>query len=113
MSKNALSKPVRVCYYDIEKTIGKGNFAVVKLASHRITRTKVAIKVIDKSQLDKENLRKVYREVEIMKQLRHPHIVRLYQVSKNGERNFFVSFAARMRRSVMRWPCVVVQSALL
>jgi hypothetical protein len=40
MSKNALSKPVRVCYYDIEKTIGKGNFAVVKLASHRITRTK-------------------------------------------------------------------------
>lgn len=40
MSKNSFSKPVRVGYYDIEKTIGKGNFAVVKLASHRITRTK-------------------------------------------------------------------------
>ena len=40
MSKNVFSKPVRVGYYDIEKTIGKGNFAVVKLASHRITRTK-------------------------------------------------------------------------
>lgn len=33
--------PVRVGFYDIEKTIGKGNFAVVKLARHRITKTEV------------------------------------------------------------------------
>ncbi|KAK4302529.1 hypothetical protein Pmani_025385 [Petrolisthes manimaculis] len=31
--------PVKVGFYDIEKTIGKGNFAVVKLARHRITKT--------------------------------------------------------------------------
>ena len=42
---------------------------------------KVAIKIVDKTQLDEENLKKLYREVEIMKQLRHPHIIRLYQVS--------------------------------
>lgn len=40
----------------------------------------VAIKIIDKSQLDSGNLEKVYREVEIMKRLDHPHIIRLYQV---------------------------------
>ena len=33
----------RIGQYDIEKTIGKGNFAVVKLASHVITNTKVVI----------------------------------------------------------------------
>jgi serine/threonine-protein kinase SIK2 len=41
----------------------------------------VAIKIIDKSQLDTVNLQKVYREVDIMKQLDHPHIIKLYQVS--------------------------------
>lgn len=32
----------RVGFYEIERTIGKGNFAVVKLARHRITRTEVS-----------------------------------------------------------------------
>lgn len=31
----------RVGYYEIERTIGKGNFAVVKLATHIITKAKV------------------------------------------------------------------------
>lgn len=35
--------PVRIGYYDLVKTIGKGNFAVVKLARHSITRSKVRI----------------------------------------------------------------------
>ena len=41
----------------------------------------VAIKIIDKSKLDPTNLAKVYREVEVMKLLNHPNIVRLYQVN--------------------------------
>lgn len=32
---------VRVGFYDIDRTIGKGNFAVVKLARHRITKNEV------------------------------------------------------------------------
>lgn len=34
--------PIRVGFYNIERTIGKGNFAVVKLAVHRITKTEVS-----------------------------------------------------------------------
>lgn len=40
----------------------------------------VAIKIIDKTQLDAGNLQKVYREVDIMKRLDHSHIIKLYQV---------------------------------
>ncbi|GAA6073779.1 serine/threonine-protein kinase SIK2 [Tachysurus ichikawai] len=40
--KAALRGPVRVGFYDIERTLGKGNFAVVKLARHRITKTEVS-----------------------------------------------------------------------
>ncbi|KTF80239.1 hypothetical protein cypCar_00019263 [Cyprinus carpio] len=39
--KPVLRGPVRVGFYDIERTLGKGNFAVVKLARHRITKTEV------------------------------------------------------------------------
>lgn len=53
----------------------------------------VAIKIIDKSQLDTTNLEKVYREVEIMKQLEHPHIVKLYQVMETKNMLYMVSFA--------------------
>ncbi|XP_066140838.1 serine/threonine-protein kinase SIK2-like isoform X2 [Euwallacea fornicatus] len=87
ISKN----PVRVGFYDIERTIGKGNFAVVKLAKHRITKTEVAIKIIDKSQLDASNLQKVYREVDIMKRLDHPHIIKLYQVMETKNMIYLVS----------------------
>jgi len=41
----------------------------------------VAIKIIDKSQLDVDNLKKIFREIQVMKLLCHPHIVRLYQVT--------------------------------
>uniref|UniRef100_A0A0A1XES8 non-specific serine/threonine protein kinase n=1 Tax=Zeugodacus cucurbitae TaxID=28588 RepID=A0A0A1XES8_ZEUCU len=84
-------EPIRVGFYDIERTIGKGNFAVVKLARHRITKNEVAIKIIDKSQLDSVNLQKVYREVEIMKRLNHPHIIKLYQVMETKNMIYIVS----------------------
>lgn len=37
-----MDKLVRVGYYELEKTIGKGNFAVVKLASNIVTKSKVS-----------------------------------------------------------------------
>ena len=40
----------------------------------------VAVKIIDKSQLDQDNLKKIFREVQVMKMLDHPHIIKLYQV---------------------------------
>ncbi|KAJ8013434.1 hypothetical protein DPEC_G00053220 [Dallia pectoralis] len=72
-------RPLQVGFYEIIRTLGKGNFAVVKLARHKVTKTQVAIKIIDKTTLNPSNLEKVYREVQIMKLLNHPHIIKLYQ----------------------------------
>lgn len=82
---------VRIGYYNIEKTIGKGNFAVVKLATHCVTKTKVAVKIIDKSQLDQDNLKKISREVQVMKMLDHPHIIKLYQVMETDRMLYLVT----------------------
>uniref|UniRef100_A0A8C6T8M0 non-specific serine/threonine protein kinase n=1 Tax=Neogobius melanostomus TaxID=47308 RepID=A0A8C6T8M0_9GOBI len=93
--KPLIRGPVRVGFYDIERTLGKGNFAVVKLARHRITKTEVAIKIIDKTQLDAVNLEKIYREVQIMKMLAHPHIIKLYQVMETKNMLYLVTEYAK------------------
>ncbi|KAG7156580.1 Serine/threonine-protein kinase SIK3-like, partial [Homarus americanus] len=82
---------VRVGYYEFEKTIGKGNFAVVKLATHKVTQSKVAIKIIDKNKIDADNLRKILREIDILKKLRHPYIIRLYQVMETERMIYLVT----------------------
>ncbi|XP_060532672.1 serine/threonine-protein kinase SIK3 isoform X2 [Cylas formicarius] len=86
-----VEKLVRVGYYELDKTIGKGNFAVVKSATHIVTRTKVAIKIIDKTVLDEENLTKIFRETAILKKLRHPHVTRLYQLMETKQTIYLVT----------------------
>uniref|UniRef100_A0A8D2MTI5 non-specific serine/threonine protein kinase n=2 Tax=Passeriformes TaxID=9126 RepID=A0A8D2MTI5_ZONAL len=55
----------------------------------------VAIKIIDKSQLDAVNLEKIYREVQIMKMLDHPHIIKLYQVMETKSMLYLVTEFAK------------------
>lgn len=88
---SSVDRLVRVGYYELEQTIGKGNFAVVKLATHVVTNTKVAIKIIDKSKLDEDNLKKIFREIQILMKLRHPHIIRLYQVMETEKMIYLVT----------------------
>ncbi|KYB28375.1 MAP/microtubule affinity-regulating kinase 3-like Protein [Tribolium castaneum] len=76
--------------YKLLKTIGKGNFAKVKLAKHVPTGKEVAIKIIDKTQLNPSSLQKLFREVRIMKMLDHPNIVKLFQVIETDKTLYLV-----------------------
>ncbi|XP_073995091.1 serine/threonine-protein kinase MARK2-like isoform X15 [Rhodnius prolixus] len=76
--------------YRLLKTIGKGNFAKVKLAKHVPTGKEVAIKIIDKTQLNPSSLQKLFREVRIMKMLDHPNIVKLFQVIETEKTLYLV-----------------------
>lgn len=55
--------------YDLEETLGRGHFAVVKLARHVFTGEKVAVKVIDKSKLDEVSRAHLFQEVSAGKQV--------------------------------------------
>ncbi|XP_023681285.1 MAP/microtubule affinity-regulating kinase 3a isoform X5 [Paramormyrops kingsleyae] len=76
--------------YRLLKTIGKGNFAKVKLARHILTGREVAIKIIDKTQLNPTSLQKLFREVRIMKILNHPNIVKLFEVIETEKTLYLV-----------------------
>ena len=66
--------------YDLEETLGRGHFAIVKLARHVFTGQKVAVKVIDKNKLDDISRAHLFQEVRCMKLVQHPNVVRLYEV---------------------------------
>lgn len=92
-SKSKSSSSMReqvVKNYRLLKTIGKGNFARVMLARHMPTNSEVAIKIIDKTQLNTNSLEKLFREVSIMKLLNHPNIVKLFEVIETEKTLYLV-----------------------
>ncbi|XP_071164042.1 MAP/microtubule affinity-regulating kinase 3-like isoform X9 [Mytilus edulis] len=89
-SSRARSDEPHIGKYRLIKTIGKGNFAKVKLAKHVPTGREVAIKIIDKTQLNPSSLQKLFREVRIMKMLDHPNIVKLFEVIQTEKTLYLV-----------------------
>jgi len=76
--------------YELLETLGKGKFAVVKLARHLLTDVRVAIKIIDKNKLDEVSKTHLYKEVTCMKLLRHPNVIRLYEAIDTTNHLFLV-----------------------
>ncbi|CAH1099200.1 unnamed protein product [Psylliodes chrysocephalus] len=66
-------------FYELERTIGCGGFAKVKLATHLATGEKVAVKIMDKALLGAD-LARVKLEISALKSLSHENICKLYEV---------------------------------
>ncbi|CAF0974040.1 unnamed protein product [Rotaria magnacalcarata] len=91
LTSHQSSRQMKIGKYFLERTIGKGSFAVVKLATHCDTHQKVAIKIIDKSRLNPNDHKKLEREIVIMKSLMHPYIIRLYEVMESRNLIYLVT----------------------
>ncbi|KAJ8417463.1 hypothetical protein AAFF_G00286900 [Aldrovandia affinis] len=76
--------------YDLDRTLGKGHFAVVRLARHVFTGQLVAVKVIDKTKLDAMATGHLLQEVRCMKLVQHPNVVRLYEVIDTQTRLYLI-----------------------
>jgi len=77
------AKPKRqiVGQYMIGRTIGEGTFGKVKLAVHIPTGEKVAIKILEKGRIKEQgDVRRVNREIKILKKTRHGNIIQLFEV---------------------------------
>ncbi|XP_057539308.1 SNF1-related protein kinase catalytic subunit alpha KIN10-like [Amaranthus tricolor] len=67
--------------YILGKTLGIGSFGKVKIAVHKLTGHKVAIKILNRKKIkNMEMEEKVRREIKILRLFMHPHIIRLYEV---------------------------------
>lgn len=71
----------KVGKYEVGRTIGEGTFAKVKFAQNTETGESVAMKILDRSTIIKHKMAdQIKREISIMKLVRHPYVVRLYEV---------------------------------
>uniref|UniRef100_A0A8C8W739 non-specific serine/threonine protein kinase n=1 Tax=Peromyscus maniculatus bairdii TaxID=230844 RepID=A0A8C8W739_PERMB len=73
--------------YVVLKTIGRGGYAEVKLAHHRLTGTPVAVKVLQKRKMW---CFPVKSEVNIMKMINHPNIISLVQVIESEKKTYLI-----------------------
>jgi len=80
----------RIADYRLLKELGAGGFGVVYLARHETTARIVALKLTkERIKGDNNLLERFKREIAIMKELIHPHLVRLYDEGISGDDNYY------------------------
>lgn len=77
--------------YEVGRLLGQGTFAKVYYARSITTNQSVAIKVIDKEKILRVGLvDQIKREISVMRIVRHPNIVQLYEVMATKTKIYFV-----------------------
>ena len=63
----------------------------MKLAIHESTNEKVAIKILEKKKIaDVSDIERVSREIHILKLVRHPNLIQLYEIIETPKYLFLV-----------------------
>ncbi|CAN4095874.1 unnamed protein product [Withania somnifera] len=91
VSGGGVNKGMRLGKYEVGKTLGEGNFGKVKYAKHVDSGKSFAIKILDKSRiLDLRSTDQIKREIGTLKLLKHPNVVRLYEVLASKSKIYMV-----------------------
>ncbi|PRQ29177.1 putative protein kinase CAMK-CAMKL-CHK1 family [Rosa chinensis] len=76
--------------YELGRLLGKGTFAKVYHARNMKTGQSVAIKIIDKEKVQQVGLiDQIKREISVMRLVRHPNVVQLYEVMASKTKIYF------------------------
>mmetsp|Transcript_30545 Transcript_30545/g.42038 ORF Transcript_30545/g.42038 Transcript_30545/m.42038 type:complete len:1359 (-) Transcript_30545:23-4099(-) len=75
--------------YSIGEELGYGGYATVRLGTNLKTREQVAVKIITRKGLSREDENDVRNEATIMKTLKHPNIIKLVEMIE-GPRYFYL-----------------------
>lgn len=76
--------------YELGRLLGQGSFAKVYHARNLKTNKSVAVKVIDKEKVMQNGLiDQIKREISVMRLVRHPNVVKLYEVMASKSKIYF------------------------
>lgn len=67
--------------FDSIAAAGEGSFAKVYVGQHLFTGENVVVKAVDKKKVLESN---VYTEIEVLRKVTHPYIMRLYAAYEQG-----------------------------
>lgn len=81
----------KVGKYELFRTLGEGTFGKVKYAVNTESQEPVAIKVLDKEKIQKQNMGpQIKKEISIMKIVRHKYVVGMKEVLASRTKIFIV-----------------------
>jgi len=89
-SRTLLNKPgtfVVGNYIVTEKRLGRGSSASVYLGHHTLRRFDVAVKKFELSSNNKRIERRAWREIQILQNIRHPNIIKMYDYHHDKKKN--------------------------
>jgi len=79
-------------HYILGKTIGEGTFGKVKVGTHVPTGEKVAVKILEKDRVvDTSDIERVSRELHILKIIRHPNIIQLFEIVETTKQLYLIT----------------------
>ncbi|KAL0367864.1 UNVERIFIED_CONTAM: CBL-interacting protein kinase [Sesamum radiatum] len=85
------NKGMRLGKYELGRTLGEGNFGKVKYARNLESGQPFAIKILEKNRiLDLKITDQIKREIGTLKLLKHPNVVRLYEVLASKAKIYMV-----------------------
>lgn len=84
-------QPVKIGHFELIERLGMGGFGTVWKAKDTALERMVAIKIPRVGQLTSEEAERFFREARAAAQIRHPNIVSVHEVGKEGEVLFIVS----------------------
>ena len=69
------------------RSLGEGTFGKVRLGTPMLTPATVALHLLEKDKIkDQSDVERVTREIHILKVVRHPNVIQLYEVSYHKEK---------------------------
>ncbi|KAM3131260.1 hypothetical protein pb186bvf_016578 [Paramecium bursaria] len=78
-------------FYDVKQTLGEGAFGCVKLVIHKQTQTKRAMKQMNKSGIIVENQKQLFSELDILKTLDHPNIIKIHELFQDQYHYYLIT----------------------
>ena len=79
--------------FEIKETLGSGSFSLVKLGINKITKEKVAVKIMNKEKMNTTRLESARTEIEIMKICQHPNIIHFIDSNETEDKIYiFMEF---------------------
>ena len=91
-SPNSNSNKKSIGQYILGKTLGEGTFGKVRIGTHILTGEKVAIKVLEKDRVtDVSDVERVAREIHILKIIRHPNLIQLYEIVETTKELYLIT----------------------
>jgi 5'-AMP-activated protein kinase catalytic alpha subunit len=86
-----MSKVKSIGHYTLGSRIGSGTFGYVRRGVHSLTSATVAVKILEKKKIcDSSDIERVSREIHILKMVRNPHVIQLYEIIETSKQLYLI-----------------------